>query len=286
MTGTGTQNDPFIVDNWPDFVTAIGTTGAYVEFPEGGGNIDMNNYAPLGIPTIEIRCTSIKGNNWTISNLYCAGHSAFYNLSSVTISDLQFLDFYFTDQGPSRRYFFDSDDNRRAYYFDKCTFSGIAIGESPYSSDTWNSIFRQAYVWLICQLRCCSMNIQINGQMRLIYNTLDYGANYVEFCNIKLSGTSKKISDKVDYLNCYITGALSDTAFNAEYGSANYNVVNVDFSGASTFECTGRSGAINLINTDLLPAGATIGAGFIGVTTEQLRDAAYLSSLGFPIGVD
>ena len=49
MTGTGTQTDPYIVDNWADFVTALGTSGAYVSFPEVGGVLDMNDIAPEGL---------------------------------------------------------------------------------------------------------------------------------------------------------------------------------------------------------------------------------------------
>ena len=101
MTGTGTQADPFIVDNWPDFVTAVGTYDAYVEFPDGGGVIDMNNVAPTGIPEITLACASIEGNDWIIQNLYCKGHKGFSTAYGkyVSIDKLHFLDFYFDDKG-------------------------------------------------------------------------------------------------------------------------------------------------------------------------------------------
>ena len=34
MTGTGTAQDPYVVNDWDEFVTAIGTDQAYVEFPK------------------------------------------------------------------------------------------------------------------------------------------------------------------------------------------------------------------------------------------------------------
>lgn len=34
MTGTGTQQDPYVVYDWPEFVTAIATNRTYVEFPK------------------------------------------------------------------------------------------------------------------------------------------------------------------------------------------------------------------------------------------------------------
>lgn len=295
MTGTGTQADPFIVDNWPDFVTAIGTANAYVEFPEGGGVIDMNDAAPTGIPEISVACASIKGNDWIIQNLYCKGHRGLSTAYGkyVSINKLHFLNFYFDDNGVYDFHgimlFGNSDDERQGYYFTECRFSGIAncTFQSSDAAGRRNGLFRQGNFWEICRLVRCSFNVRLNGYAILLSgSTYAYEDNRVEYCNIKVSGNSPLWTIDGDYRNCLISGDSVATAFDAKRGSSNFNVVNVDFSNASNFECIGRSGAVNLINTDLLPSGATIGTGFIGVTTEQLHDAAYLASLGFPIGVD
>lgn len=293
MTGTGTQADPFIVDNWPDFVTAIGTADVYVAFPEGGGVINMNSIAPTGIPEIPVRCKSINGNDWIIQNLYCKGHAGFITQYGryVSINRLHFLDFYFDDEGNEIKLgtvFGNSGDDRQGYYFNECQFSGI-MNCTYYNSDVYkrNGLFVQDNYWLKCRLIRCSINVKLD-----VYAVLLSGSNYihednrVEYCNIKVSGNSPAWTEDGDYRNCLITGNSVATAFDVIRGSANFNVINTDFSGADSFNCTGRSGAVNLINTDLLPSGATIGTGFIGVTTEQLHDAAYLASLGFPIGVD
>ena len=68
MTGTGTQTDPYIVDNWADLVTALGTSGAYVSFPEGGGVISMNDIAPEGLSSqITVSCAE-ETTLWKIKN--------------------------------------------------------------------------------------------------------------------------------------------------------------------------------------------------------------------------
>lgn len=296
MTGTGTQADPYIVDNWPDFVTAVGTYDAYVEFPESGGVIDMNNVAPTGIPEINVACASIEGNGWIIQNLYCKGHKGLSTAYGryVSIDKLHFLDFYFDDEGRYDRtgilLFGNSSDDRQGYFFTECQFSGI-VNCSYYSDDESkrNGLFRQGNYWEKCLLLRCSINVQLNGYAILLGGSYyTHNDNRVEWCNIKVSGTSPRWTKYGDYRNCYITGDSAATGFDASYGSSNFNIVNADFSSAESFECVGRSGTgiINLINTDLLPDGATIGNGFIGVTTEQLHDAAYLASIGFPIGVD
>ncbi len=46
MQGNGTQESPFIPENWEEFVTAVGASGAYVSMPDGGGYFDMNEIAP------------------------------------------------------------------------------------------------------------------------------------------------------------------------------------------------------------------------------------------------
>lgn len=285
MTGTGTQADPFVVDTWPDFVTAVGTANAYVEFSEGGGNIDLNNHAPTGISTVSIKCVSIKGNGWTLSNIYCAGKDAFYLTSDVRIVGLNFLDFYMDDQG-SQCKFFGGDDNRRQYAFSLCSFTGIINGTAESSR---SCIFYWGYYWSEANLSQCAINVSCNGTAVLINaGGTASSDNYLEFCNIEVKGNSDDIfNDALDLRNCYLTGSSLDTEIDTRYSSkSNYNVFNIDFRAASAFACTGNSGAINLINTDLLPANAVIGSGFIGVTTTQLHDAAYLGSLGFPIGVD
>lgn len=293
MTGTGTQADPFVVDNWDDFVTAIGTYEAYVAFPEGGGVINMNSIAPTGIPEIPVQCKSINGNDWIIQNLYCKGHAGFITQYGkyVSIDHLYFLNFYFDDEGKKVKkgtVFGNSGDDRQGYYFNECQFSGI-MNCTYYNPDVYerNTLFIQDNYWLKCRLIRCSINVKLDGYAVLLNgSTYIHTDNRVEYCNIKVSGNSPAWTKDGDYRNCLISGASIAASFDAIRGSSNFNVIETDFSDADSFNCVGRSGAINLINTDLLPSGATIGTGFIGVTTAQLKDAQYLASLGFPIGVD
>lgn len=294
MTGTGTQAGPFIVDNWPDFVTAIGTADAYIEFPEGGGVINMNNVAPTGIPEISVSCKSIKGNDWIILNLYCKGHKGFSTAKGkyVSIDKLHFLNFYFDDEGKRVQFgtiFGNSEEERQGYYFNECKFAGVMNCTYYDSSDVSrnNSLFAQDNYWLKCRVISCSVNTKLNGHALLLSgSSYTNNDNRIEYSNIKVTGNSPRWTIDGDYRNCLVSGDSVATAFDAKRGSANFNVINTDFSDSDSFNCTGRSDAVNLINTDLLPSGATIGTGFIGVTTAQLQDATYLASLDFPIGVD
>lgn len=286
MTGTGTQADPYIVDNWPDFCTAIGTVDAYVEFPQGGGNIDFNNYSPTGLSaSVPVRCKSIKGNGWTISNIYCLGKDVFYSYTKVYIERLNFLDFYVDFQTERRKFFWHDNDNSNDAEFHQCAFSGVLVSRDD-AQET--GLFFIAYYYSRVQCEQCSINVQLGNGCKLYYvgGTGVSTYNHLSYCNIKLQGNSAEAIEG-DYRNCLFSGSSKAESVNITYnGTANSNIFNVDFTEASAFNCTAPSGSLNLINTDLLPAGATIGTGFVGVTTAQLHDAAYLASIGFPIGVD
>lgn len=280
MTGTGTQADPFIVDNWPDFVTAVETVGAYVAFPEGGGTIDMNSIAPEGITQVAFNCTSIEGNGWNIRNLYVSGHGAFYLHNNLTINNLNFLNFYGDFRGEQAR-FFDNGDNNYQYTFNLCLFSGLLTGTHDRAG-----LFIAGYVYSKIRLHRCAINVKLDGNTKLIYSGSSYNtaANMADFFNIQISGTSPNVlADKYNYKNCYFSGkSLSRIEL---YNDSNFNIFNIDFLEAQNFSCyCSNADALNIINKDKLP-GVTGGTGFTGVTEAQMLDAAYLSSLGFPIGV-
>jgi len=282
MTGTGTQADPFIVDNWPDFVTAVETSGAYVAFPKGGGTIDMNSVAPEGIQQVQLRCASIEGNNWNICNIYTVGHGAFYLSNNLTINNLNFLNFYGDFQSEGAR-FFDNDDHNHQYTFNLCAFSGVLTGTHDRAG-----LFVAGYVYSKIRLHRCAINVKLDGNTKLIYSggASNTAANMADFCNIQVSGTSvNSLADKYNYRNCYFSGkCLSKVEL---YTVSNFNVFNVDFTEAEGFTCYCENpNAINIINTDILPSGVTGGTGFTGVTEAQMLDANYLAALGFPIGVD
>ena len=91
MTGTGTQADPYIPASWSEFVTAIGTSNAYVALAEGTV-WDMNEIAPTGVGLITVNAVSIAGNGAEIKNLFFnnGGFKLQYN---VSISNLKFIDY-------------------------------------------------------------------------------------------------------------------------------------------------------------------------------------------------
>ena len=279
MTGTGTQEDPFVVDNWTDFVTAVGTTDAYVEFPPTPGVIDLNNESFSTLSTVTIACSQINGNGWTLQNLYTINSSGFYLVHNCVINNLNFLNIL-ANFSNNRIYFFDNSDSSNQYTFNHCKFNGFLNGSN---SDA--CLFRISYSYSRALLNRCSLHMKWNGAVRITNGggSWKHNSNVDNYCRIKVQGNSTyALVDSHTYVNCKFEGTSASTGINFRDGSA-YNVCDVDFSTAASFSCSAPSGSISLINSSKLPAGATIGTGFAGCTNAQMKDPTYIESVGFPI---
>lgn len=122
MTGTGTQTDPFVVDNWEDFLTASSNSN-YVEWSENSGIIDFNDINPEGY-TSEIRLKCSEFNGWTFKNLHFRNGGKFRFDNGA--NDLNLLDFYADDMTGSCFQFYQNSKNLK--------ISGIFHARSGYTN--------------------------------------------------------------------------------------------------------------------------------------------------------
>lgn len=236
MQGTGTKTSPYIPENWEEFLTAVGKSGAYVSLPEGGGVFDMNRIAPEGELTVSINCRQINGNGWSITNIF--NIKFFVTSANVRIHDLNFLNFYID----ADKNLFECNDTT----FDNCQFSGItATNYIP---------FYKVY------LNRCSINCQFTGDAQSLLS------KYSEctFCKIILDH-SKTIRTSIS------------TALN---GSYNFYEHRIKEGVARTLTISGKANIWHDISGGLI---TDTNGNMHEVTEEQLRDAAYLASVGFPI---
>ena len=238
MQGTGTQTDPYIPENWEEFLTATGTSEAYVSLPEGGGVFDMNRIAPDGGLTVNIKCAEIQGNGWEIRNAY----NVRFLISSgyKRISKLHFLNFHYDKN--SIPFDLGSDTT-----ISECKFSGILALPSSYS------------VISSGKLRRCSFNFKfIDKAFRSFLNARFY------FCKAVIDHSDSTATydedENMRYYNCFFEHKTN--ADNRQlYFSGNSSILHSD-AGNYILSATGAK---------------------VGVTEDQLRDAEYLRSVGFPI---
>ncbi len=248
------------VQNWSEFVEAVAVAGDTVVLPEAE-RWDMNVIAPEGVTgNIAVNCAKIIGNGTAIWN----GH--FYG--AFQVSGTQIEDFHIVNFLASGLI-----QNSNSPSYDRCMFSGLLLGENrlfALGNAAWNR---------------CSVNIEsqstnrsaigndvFTGTMsycRIIYHASNIGTiRFDGFSNSEFvlyaPQCTKIYVEKLK--NCTMRGNLSACTY-VGYYSYKYESL------------------INVVNTDDLADGATLMfTELVGVTDAQMKDAAYLASIGFPIG--
>lgn len=259
MTGTGTQADPYIVDTWEDFVTAAGTSGAYVEIAEGVV-FDMNAVAPDGAPAVTIAAAHIDGKGATIEAARV--NTAFLNLaeSAKAIENLKITSFIATAPVISKT------------TNDTCTLKNVILAGIQNGGLTLRCT-RGYLSFMSNEIAACGFTVKVNegGFMydpaRMTFTDCDFimeggniGNGYAVFPTCINCGIFGKVGI------VYLSDASQLVTVNAVADSVTIN----------------KAGRMILANSDLC---ASITGNATPVTDAQMRDPEYLSSIGFPIGV-
>lgn len=264
MTGTGTQNDPYIVDTWEDFITATGTSGAYVKMAD---NIvwDMNSIAPEGIISLRFNCTELDGNGAVIQNLYfnAAGEYGIFYMS-YSVHDISFLNFL--SKHDSLNYPHALINLTSSSNIQRVVFSGVINGSR--NQFIFDGIRYE-------QVKNCSFNLkmQLGSNKVYIADHTRTAMGYYENNHIIIDATNALIYNSdfdihSDNSLIEIIRAENDTAI-LPRSNARSTIVRYDKGTAReenyVFDTTGA---------------------WHSVTSAQLQDAAYLTSIDFPIGAD
>lgn len=247
------------VMNWQEFVEAIAVSGDTVILPDGE-RWDMNEIAPEGITEgITVKCAKIVGNGTSIWN------GRFYEpfqVDGTEISDLHLINYYS-----------DSAMISGTGKYERCMISGLSSARValPLTGTSWNR---------------CSFNVEVQSTG---------GAWAVSgsctFCRIILhaanaTGTTVQARNAAK-TNCeiilYMPQATIIYLENLQYCTVRGNMHSCGTIGRYATEHTSL---YPIVNTDDLADGANVKSNLIGVTDAQMQDAAYLASVGFPIGGD
>lgn len=268
MTGTGTQADPYIVDTWEDFTTAIGTSGVYVKMAD---NIvwDMNNIAPNGITSLRFNCTELDGNGAVIQNLYfnAAGEYGIFYLYSSWMHDISFINF--TSEVDSTRYSHAVFNTANGSVTQRVTFSGIVTGEVNHS------LFEDGRS--TDSFRNCSVNLKFILGNHTVGMRFDAKSALGRFENnhIIIDVSNAKI-----YTSSSTYGIYNDNSIVEIIRAAGDDDIFLNRNARSTIVRYDK-GTEREKNYVFDASGTSY-----EVTSAQLQDAAYLASIGFPIGVD
>lgn len=305
MTGTGTQQDPYIVDNFPDFLTAAAVSGAYVEFDDAATNkvIDINDtaYAAGLTDTITLNCTHIAGNGWAIRNLYI--NWADINLftvpdgKTVTVEDLKCPNIVMNT--PSAKWVVRAIGSAE---FKNCHFSGLYTC-SPSATSSAGLITGASAA--TCVLRRCTVNIKLDDKCK----RTTFWSVMFDTCNIMLDmdGRSWHSSPETNniFRNCVITNCVLRGEFSNLGGSSvecvlfesncvlrsSYAAITIGGEYNRHVGLRGTFDSVCFADKDLLSNSiyynkSSSEANVKLLTTAQCKDAEYLASIGFPCVAD
>ncbi|MDE6679597.1 MAG: hypothetical protein K2K02_11215 [Ruminococcus sp.] len=270
MTGTGTQADPYIVDNWADFMSTS-KNATYIEWDKNAENkvIDFNEIRPQGYSTTVKMGGHTKYNGWVFKNFYSTASIALeFGSAGETISGVTFENLYWEVSG-SASYFLHCEGNySNKSVFDNCIFSGrIAI---PSAGCFCSEIMRR-----------CALNLSISSlsdTFRLSYENIENSDIILDIPNVNTFIVAYR-----NVTNSRISGKISATTSVkiCESSTSGYNIINFESNQPLKYVGFG----ISVYNSDLAEKDSS-STNLIGCTPEQLKNAEYLYSIGFPIGVE
>ena len=280
MTGTGTETDPYVVDNIADFRTACEKSDAYVELNK---DIDCNDDETIsgGWTTLSISCEKIDGKGHTIKNIYTTANytSSMIILmnSSLTkgIHNLNFENIFFNHNGNGSAFY-----SNGAGSFNNCNFSGIINSNSA-------RYFCNAPI----RATKCTFNFKIysTGTGGFAFSCLN-----MESCEVKLDVSAVTLASTLAviakyFTNSYLTGIMrfqsvctgSENLFT--YASNSYVAMSVANAGNIKFASSDASLACFYDNDLLENTELEAQDNVYALTTAQCKDRDYLNSIGFVV---
>ena len=260
------------VTSWSEFLEAAAVSGDTVNCPEYA-EWDLAAIEPGGhTGSITINAT-INGNGTKIKNLVIEHgvdqYGATFNIGGTTINDLHILNANLVGGGNG---LFSGN-----YIMNGCTISAIV-------HDTGYLFYFGNYK----RLYRCAFNIEIANATAVNFVGSNTNASY---CNVKIAGsrvTNVLLSDT----SSYPYGEIENSYFILDTPSVqtltarktSWSVIRCTGSNVTSLDSFSHEHFCLGVTTDF-PNASTIGSGIILVSESQLRDAAYLQSIGFPIGV-
>lgn len=258
------------VSNFAEFVTAVAVSGDTVNLPQDA-EWDLNDSCPEGYANnIQINCAVINGNGTKIRNLHMFS-------KMIVANNLEMNDLGFENVIAEGTAFIDQGSSQRTITMNRCIITGltglntirfiygpVTASRCTFNVDMTASISSEIYfIQSLFAATYCRISLkfpQYTGRLRL--NASTGGIKYC-YVNIFAPATTEILS--YNFSGCVVTGNYGD----AVDGHTSYRPAFVSVYDVAAF------------SEDFVPDADY----FKPVTYEQLYDASYLASIGFPIGV-
>lgn len=309
MTGTGTQNDPYIVYTWIEFSNAIITPDVYVKL---GADLDLNEgteiiqeYLRNSQSIFTLRCKAIDGDGHRLSNIYNSqsGQNGAYIFEAAYLSpgfEIKNLIFDNIILRGYRVMLFHGTVPSPGMYLTNCVFAGRLEQTGDYngSGNSIYSFFSDDSTYI--KFDRCTFSLEaFMKEVYPLFGTHEIVAN----SQIKLSLTCRRqrtellqngaMLQNAVMTNSYMTAEIKSEApsadsnflfsygtfFSTFYFTAGFsNISNVSINGGFANTCfydAERAGETAITNN------ASNSSYCHALTTAQCKDADYLRSIGY-----
>jgi len=287
-TGTGTQDDPYVVDDWDSLIEKIAEVDTYVTVADNV-DIDLTKIYPEGIPysnaqpLLNFACKEFDGNGIIIRNAYNlnvrTGSTSVVELAATcnTVSNFNFVNFYInTGTLPFIR-------GRGTTSVDKLiahsTFKGVVFTTNYSNYEPISNIGR--FFDCVWNTKCTFTG---NGYVSHHYPIFDS-------CWVRFDTNRRWANNGGSFVNTYIEGTFRANHDNSPvfaFGNSLCSILNANIVAGDYTGCTitaGSSATMCLINSDKVEEGITLDgttSAMIEVTDSQLKDYDYLKDI-FPV---
>lgn len=266
-TGTGTETDPYVIAEWEDFITHAAETNVYITIvPNTVWDMNILHPEAWTSTAVTIKAKYINGNGLEIRNAYFENCDFIvYNAASSThtyLYDVKLLNCFGRNAASYTHYLLRCNNNTYNH------LSKITITGSFFSTS-------QTYGFVIA-----NGNLYRNSWNVYVYGILAFtNVSVMDTCNFYIV---QKTNLGTVYFNG-LTNSLVEGEFNSPISFANsqQNIINAQINNSLA---TSGTNLFNIVNADKVAETTTIPQAFISVTDEEMKDAEYLRSLGFPIG--
>ena len=262
------------VETWEEFLEAVQVAGDTVLCPSQAV-WDMNEIAPEGVTSLpRIWCSSIQGNGTTIKNLNTSDYFEVFHSSEIFYADSLHFENFIAEGGAL---FLCSKSTRgKNAVFSNCKFSGLCgtgtrgvlrpgtgtQGNDYGGADALRCSFlvdaqTSSGFWACSEsAKYCRFQIAVPNGVFTMPKTL-------EWCYVRADTPLQQGICPAGSLACVFDGEMQNVTQAQEPSHTFISVFN-------------KTSIPNLTESEYLK----------GVTDAQLRNADYLYSIGFPIGVD
>lgn len=279
MTGTGVQSDPYIPTTLTEFITAVGTAGAYVALTQDINAADDPEYIGEMTTPIAWAAASVQGGGFTLLGLTLrTSASAICFAKGITI-EAMILEIAFKRDARFDMLVAYGSGNKPL--FSACRFR-IKLDEGAYGGSFMDELSFQD----------CAMSISTTAETAAIADffwTCDFLRTTIHFTAemLRASGGSAIIGNSCTFVRSAAIFAqltASSGGFYLVGGGAASN--GLRYSYAAVLALSGsiainHSGTSCIIAIDPSASISSIPSGWTRATIDQMKDKDWLTSVGF-----